>query len=939
MGKLGALLGMVICFLAPLASGRAADIDCPQELASMDKALHRVVSQAERAADAGDAARAAQILSQYLETHTAETHPYPYYDVAYFLYKSGKTDAAIDYLRKAVRLNPCFVEAWQLLASLYQGTEQFGKAAAALEQAAAITNDPELWYQTAVLWLNGEQAEKALAGLEKVPSPHRKTSTWHVAAAHAHHLLEDHAKAAQAMASAHSLSNDPEQLYQCAVFWMDAGKPGKALPLLRQLTEKDASKAHWLVALSNTLKALKEKEATAEAMERAAQRSRDPELWFSAGYLWLEADRPKKALVILERLAKRRHPEVKWLLALANTEMILDQTVAAAETMDRVVQMEPKSEYLYNAGVLWLHAQRPERAWGHLQALCRRTPAKAPWFVALAHAWLGRKETVQAAQAMETAASLSGDPEHAYQAGLLWLQAKRAEAALRMLAPLGENPHPKAPWLVALCNAWVLREDFSHAAAAMERAAHISQKADHFYSAANLWLQAEAPRKALPLLQHLTRHSQPEAKWLVRLSETWLILDKVVQAAQAMERAAQISHKPVHTFRAARLWLEADQPGQALPLLQTLTQRPSPLGKWFIALSNCHVMLDQTKKAARAMENAANITREGKHYYRAGMLWLQVRETQQGIPLLQTAVSRPPVQQQWRVALAQAFIDVEQNQEALAVMERTKLTGPEVSSSVRYQGAVIWLQLERPQKALPVLNLLCRDKRPAQDWLISLVKTHVELGQIKDAEKALHKLISCYPENPKSWQLTVWLGLEQGDYAKAAAAMAVAVRLAPPDPEQLERLADLYHMAGVPVKAAATLQKTWKKTPTAEDWDRLTHIYLSGHRYDMALTAARSAVSTQESAERWKSIGAITFRLRRFAESYDAYARALDLSPDAGVSLRAGYAAMKLNKWKEATRLFKAAMRQARKNSKIAYEAHRNLAFIKKMKAVQEKGG
>ncbi|MFP3911339.1 MAG: tetratricopeptide repeat protein, partial [Desulfobacteraceae bacterium] len=838
----------------------------------MDKALHRVVSQAEKAADAGDAARAAQILAQYLETHTAETHPYPYYDVAYFLYQSGKTDAAIDYLRKAVRLNPCFVEAWQLLASLYQGTERFRKAADALEQAAAITNDPELWYQTAVLWLNGEQAEKALAGLEKVPSPHRKTSTWHVAAARAHHLLEDPVKAAQAMASAHSLSKDPEQLYQCAVFWMDAGKPGKALPLLRQLTGKDDPKAHWLVALSNTLKALQEKEATAEAMERAAQRSRDPELWFSAGCLWLEADRPKKALVILERLAKRRNPEVKWLLALANTEMILDQTVAAAETMDRVVRMEPKSEYLYNAGVLWLQAQRPERAWGHLQALCRRTPAKAPWFVALAHAWLGRKETVQAAQAMEKAASLSGDPEHAYQAGLLWLQAKRAEAALRMLAPLGENPQPKAPWLVALCNAWVLREDFSHAAAAMERAAHIS-------------------------------------------------------------------HKPVHTFRAARLWLEADQPRKALPLLQTLTQRPSPLGKWFIALSNCHVMLDQTKKAARAMENAADITREGKHYYQAGMLWLQAGETQQGIPLLQTAVSRPPVQQQWRVALAQAFMDVEQNQEALAVMERTKLTGPEVSSSVRYQGAVIWLQLERYQKALPVLHLLCRDKRPAQDWLISLVKTHVELGQIKGAEKALHKLTSCYPENPKSWQLSVWLGLEQGDYAKAAAAMAVAVRLAPPDPEQLQRLADLYHMAGVPVKAAATLQKTWKKRPTAEDWDRLTHIYLSGHRYDMALTAARSAVSTQESAERWKSIGAITFRLRRFAESYDAYGRAMALRPDAGISLRAGYAAMKLNKWKEATRLFKAAMRQARKNSKIAYEAHRNLAFIKKMRAAQEKGG
>ena len=55
------------------------------------------------------------------------------------------------------------------------------------------------------------------------------------------------------------------------------------------------------------------------------------------------------------------------------------------------------------------------------------------------------------------------------------------------------------------------------------------------------------------------------------------------------------------------------------------------------------------------------------------------------------------------------------------------------------------------------------------------------------------------------------MGIQQADYAAAAAAMAVAVRLNPPDADQLKELADLYHMAGVPTKAAAAIRKTWQK--------------------------------------------------------------------------------------------------------------------------------
>ena len=122
-------------------------------------------------------------------------------------------------------------------------------------------------------------------------------------------------------------------------------------------------------------------------------------------------------------------------------------------------------------------------------------------------------------------------------------------------------------------------------------------------------------------------------------------------------------------------------------------------------------------------------------------------------------------------------------------------------------------------------------------------------------------------------------------------------------------------------------------TPTAEDWDRLTNIYLGGHRYLMALASAQSAAATGESARRWDRVGSIAFRLRRFEESYDAYCRAAALSPEVGIRLRAGYAALKMNRYEEAARFFKEVLQRGGKNRQAVREANRNLAFINKTTA------
>ncbi|MCP4694674.1 MAG: hypothetical protein GY859_41990, partial [Desulfobacterales bacterium] len=87
--------------------------------------------------------------------------------------------------------------------------------------------------------------------------------------------------------------------------------------------------------------------------------------------------------------------------------------------------------------------------------------------------------------------------------GVPRLQLKQADAALNLPRSLEQHARPKADWLVAVSNAWILKKRHGEAADAMQRAAVVSGKPDHLFRAARLWLQDDDPRKALPLLEQL----------------------------------------------------------------------------------------------------------------------------------------------------------------------------------------------------------------------------------------------------------------------------------------------------------------------------------------------------------------------------------------------------------------------------------------------------
>jgi tetratricopeptide (TPR) repeat protein len=764
--------------------------------------LRQLVNEAEQLAADGDFQKAARLLSRHLEQKPGPFCAYIYYDLGSFLHQAGNNDAAVKPLQTAVEKRPNFPEAWQTLGAVQHANKRLAEAAAALERAV-------------------------------------------------------------------TLNDSAETRYQCALCWLAAQKPQKALPLLRQLEKTPQPRPEWLVALSEALKGLKKNEETARAMERAARLNNDPDLFYQAAWRWLEANRPGKALPLLETLAREKKPRLPWLLALCHVHIILNQPARAAAVMETVIRRDARPEYLYNGGLLWLQADQAGKALPHLRRLADLPAPKAEWLIALGQAWLNTGDVPKAAEATERAARISGKPGHAYRAGVLRLQLEQADAALVWLQPLQQHRHPKADWLIALARARILKKDYPAAAIAMEQAAAISGNQDHYFQAAQLWLQADRPRKALPLLKQLAATPKPKGDWLIALAGTWQRLDNLAAAAETMERAA-------------------------------------------------------------------GITGKGEHYHQAAMLWRQQKKLARTLAMLNICAGKKPLRQRWLVDLADVLLELGKNREARAAMARTALSDKKIPADVRFRGATLWLHLQRPRQALPILSALCRTKKPSYGWLAALVKTCVELDKRSQAEKALGRLLDLHGENPDAWQLAAWVALQQSDYAAAAAATEVLARLKPDNGDHVRNLSRYYAMAGIPVRAAEAVRKTLPKKPAAKDWDRLTNIYLSGQRFAMALIPARTAVAAGQTAERWETVGDILYRLRRFEESCDAYRHAAALSDNAGLLLKSGYALLKAKDLDEAAGCFRSAIKRAGDNAAMAKTARQNLAYIASLQEMRQ---
>jgi len=201
--------------------------------------------------------------------------------------------------------------------------------------------------------------------------------------------------------------------------------------------------------------------------------------------------------------------------------------------------------------------------------------------------------------------------------------------------------------------------------------------------------------------------------------------------------------------------------------------------------------------------------------------------------------------------------------------------------------------------------------------------------QFAGAETCFTAAAALRPCAVEAWESVAAARMARTNHAGAAAALAVAFRLSPPDGKGWRQLGDLYRLAGVPREAARAYLKAFGNDAGAAELDLLSDTWLQAHELDKALVAVRLAAGKVPTAKRWARVGDICLNQKKFQESLTAYRNAAAMDdPDGRMSLMAGVAALKLERLSVATDCFSSAIQNAAPKSAVARKASAYLTVL-----------
>ncbi len=549
------------------------------------------------------------------------------------------------------------------------------------------------------------------------------------------------------------------------------------------------------------------------------------------------------------------------------------------------------------------------------------------------------KRPAEAAEAMEKAFSLirPENPDLQYQASVFRVMAKEQEKAISLLRKLVQRPNPKQPWFLLLADTLQKQKKSGEAAKVLQTAAKLFKAPEFQYQAALIHVHAGTPHKALPLLKNLTVEPKPRTKWFVTLSQVYTRLSQPAKAAEAMENASRLKPSPSRKYRAASLWIEADQPEKALPLLKGLCARPKPRSQWCASLVHVLERLGKNDEAAKILTSGNAAEKSPTDSFRSALLHLKNEAPQKALPILEKLATNANPNAQWLIVLASTLDRLDRPKEAVAVMEKvdlnaSALSSPGLSSSLRLQVAIFWLNHHHPKRALNLLETMAKNPRASKSSRVALIEALVRTGKPRAANAPLKRLLDRYPQDEQIWRLAAWTAIEQKDYGKAAAALEVAFRLEPPKHGGWKRLGNLYRLAGVPRKAAEAYTRAFGETPTARNLDLLACTHTEAHQMEYALTAAGRAASLAPTAKRFSRLGRMYMKQGDFAKGMAAFQKAAQLDDQGGInSLRLGYAAWKLDQLASAKTAFQSVLQKADSGSQTASKASRALKTIEQV--------
>ncbi|MCB2192496.1 MAG: tetratricopeptide repeat protein [Deltaproteobacteria bacterium] len=392
-------------------------------------------------------------------------------------------------------------------------------------------------------------------------------------------------------------------------------------------------------------------------------------------------------------------------------------------------------------------------------------------------------------------------------------------------------------------------------------------------------------------------------------------------------------------------------PALAAPAQECSEKEPRMIHRVHKVLYEAQQLMDKKKdaEAAKVLAEFAKDNPEAhpRFWFLRGVLAYQAKQRDEAGVYFAKAMEGWPCFQAAVRNLAVVRYEQGKPAQAARLAYRAFLLSKPKDYNLLYEAAVFLLGAGKAGQALPWLEELAARPQPKKAWLTAQLRAYLDLKRTKQAAKVLRRLLARWPEDASLWRLKASLATMNKDYGGAAAALAVAYRLKPPDEAGWRQLAELYRAAGAPLAAIPYYLKAWGgKATKIKQLDRLADLYVQGHNLDKAAVWSLKAAKARPTAKRWARLGRITLQQKAYLKAHSAYSEAAKLEDKrrgkknkAGrYWLMAGYAAWQNEQLPLAEAAFNQALHSAGKNSSTAKEAVRGLKAVRELRRQQAQG-
>ena len=508
-----AITSLIIIFA--LLGNSVSARDCPKDPLPVAPELHRVLTHAEKEMENGRNQKALNLLADYARKNASKGHPQLPFLKGLVNYRLKRFNDSETFFKEAIKLDPCFGEAWQNLAAVRHQQNRPAEAAEAMSIAFSLIRpeNPDLQYQTAIFWLMAKETKKAISLLKGLCARPNPSPQWRASLAHVLERLEKHDKAAKDLASRNAAEKASADYFRSALLHLKNNAPQKALPLLEKLAANANPNTQWLIVLASTLDRLDRPEEALAVMEKVdlkvpalSSPALSSKTRLQVAIFWLKHDHPKRALPLLETMAKNPHASKSCRVALIEALVRTGKPQAANAPLKRLLDRYPQDEQIWRLS-----------AWTAIE----------------------QKDYGKAAAALEVAFRLD-PPKHGdwKRLGNLYrLAGVPRKAAQAYVRAFGETPTAKD--LDLLAYTYTEAHQMEYALAAAGRAASLAPTAKRFSRLGRMYITQRDFAKGMAAFQKAAQLDDPGGVNSLRLGYAAWQLDQLASAKTAFQSALQ----------------------------------------------------------------------------------------------------------------------------------------------------------------------------------------------------------------------------------------------------------------------------------------------------------------------------------------------------------------------------------------------------------------